>query len=122
LHPFWVHRNIFDDDVELFFFLFSVLPVREYISRVKGASRSWDSPDFGVEHDPQAKLFDELRAQLSVESLAYSPTHGMAAPRRRTDSFVGTVGSCWLWWKWRKNYVWLLSRIFLYVLQSISSE
>src|SRR5436190_611134 len=25
---------------------------------------------------------------------------------------VGTVGSCWLWHKWRKNYVWLLARIF----------
>jgi hypothetical protein len=35
---------------------------------------------------------------------------------------VGTVGSCWLWYKWRDNYVWLLARIFLYVLQSISSE
>ena len=26
---------------------------------------------------------------------------------------LGTAGSCWLWWKWRKNYVWLISRIFL---------
>jgi hypothetical protein len=26
---------------------------------------------------------------------------------------VGTIGSCWLWWKWRKNYVWLVGRIFL---------
>lgn len=35
--------------------------------------------------------------------------------------FIGTVGSYWLWWKWRKNYVWLRARIFLYVLQSISN-
>ena len=27
---------------------------------------------------------------------------------------LGTAGSCWLWWKWRKNYIWLISRIFLY--------
>ncbi|KAG9197131.1 hypothetical protein G6514_002244 [Epicoccum nigrum] len=26
---------------------------------------------------------------------------------------LGTAGSCWLWWKWRKNYIWLISRIFL---------
>jgi hypothetical protein len=26
---------------------------------------------------------------------------------------VGTIGSCRLWWKWRKNYVWLVGRIFL---------
>jgi hypothetical protein len=33
--------------------------------------------------------------------------------------FAGTVGSCWLWRKKRKNYVWLLARIFVCVLQSI---
>jgi hypothetical protein len=26
---------------------------------------------------------------------------------------LGTAGSCWLWWKWQKNYIWLISRIFL---------
>jgi len=30
--------------------------------------------------------------------------------------FAGTVGSCWLWCKRRENYVWLLARIFVYVL------
>ena len=25
---------------------------------------------------------------------------------------VGIVGSFWLWWKWSKNYVWLVERIF----------
>lgn len=25
---------------------------------------------------------------------------------------AGIVGSCWLWWKWSKNYVWLVERIF----------
>lgn len=25
---------------------------------------------------------------------------------------LGTVGSCWMWYKWRGNYVWLLARIF----------
>ncbi|KIX02414.1 uncharacterized protein Z518_08355 [Rhinocladiella mackenziei CBS 650.93] len=26
---------------------------------------------------------------------------------------VGAVGCLWLWFRWRKNYVWLISRIFL---------
>ncbi|KAF3031688.1 hypothetical protein E8E12_000490 [Didymella heteroderae] len=26
---------------------------------------------------------------------------------------VGLVGSCSLWWVWRRNYVWLMSRIFM---------
>jgi hypothetical protein len=34
---------------------------------------------------------------------------------------AGTVGSCSLWYRRRKNYVWLLARIFRYVLQSISN-
>lgn len=26
---------------------------------------------------------------------------------------AGAAGSCLLWWKWRRNYIWLTSRIFL---------
>jgi hypothetical protein len=26
---------------------------------------------------------------------------------------IGTVGSCWLWSRWRTNYVWLLRNIFV---------
>ena len=26
---------------------------------------------------------------------------------------IGIAGTCWLWWKWRRNYIWLMSRIFL---------
>lgn len=26
---------------------------------------------------------------------------------------IGAGGMLWLWWTWRKNYVWLLNRIFL---------
>jgi hypothetical protein len=26
---------------------------------------------------------------------------------------AGTIGSCWFWWKWRQNYVWLVARIFM---------
>ncbi|PSN58926.1 hypothetical protein BS50DRAFT_448460, partial [Corynespora cassiicola Philippines] len=29
---------------------------------------------------------------------------------------IGTAGTCWLWWKWRRNYIWLMSRIFFPVL------
>lgn len=28
---------------------------------------------------------------------------------------IGALGCLWLWVAWRKNYVWLLNRIFLYV-------
>ena len=26
---------------------------------------------------------------------------------------VGALGCCWLWFRWRQNYVWLINRIFL---------
>ncbi|KAF3037145.1 hypothetical protein E8E11_003442 [Didymella keratinophila] len=26
---------------------------------------------------------------------------------------IGIASSSWLWWRWRKNYIWLVSRIFL---------
>ncbi|KAM9875991.1 hypothetical protein VDGL01_09894 [Verticillium dahliae] len=26
---------------------------------------------------------------------------------------VGVLGSCWLWWKWQKNYVWLIAQVFI---------
>ncbi|KAH0537622.1 hypothetical protein FGG08_005614 [Glutinoglossum americanum] len=29
---------------------------------------------------------------------------------------AGTSGMCWLWWTWRKNYVWLVGQIFFPVL------
>jgi hypothetical protein len=28
---------------------------------------------------------------------------------------IGIVGTCWLWKKWRKEYVWLTGQIFLWV-------
>jgi hypothetical protein len=28
---------------------------------------------------------------------------------------LGLASSCWLWWRWHRNYIWLVSRIFLYV-------
>jgi hypothetical protein len=27
---------------------------------------------------------------------------------------TGLLGCCWLWFVWRKNYIWLINRIFLY--------
>ena len=26
---------------------------------------------------------------------------------------VGSAGMVWLWWRWRRNYVWLINKIFL---------
>ncbi|KAF8628853.1 hypothetical protein AX17_005913 [Amanita inopinata Kibby_2008] len=34
---------------------------------------------------------------------------------------VGGVGMCYLWWRWRNNYLWLVNKIFLYVVLSPSS-
>lgn len=28
---------------------------------------------------------------------------------------LGGTGMCWLWWRWRKNYLWAANKIFLYV-------
>ncbi|KAI0029606.1 hypothetical protein K488DRAFT_27157, partial [Vararia minispora EC-137] len=28
-------------------------------------------------------------------------------------SGIGAGGMCWLWWRWSRNYVWLLSHIFV---------
>lgn len=29
------------------------------------------------------------------------------------SSGVGALGCLWLWYRWRRNYVWLINRIFL---------
>ena len=29
---------------------------------------------------------------------------------------LGASGMIWLWWRWSNNYVWMINRIFLYVL------
>ncbi|KAH7363548.1 hypothetical protein B0T11DRAFT_329515 [Plectosphaerella cucumerina] len=26
---------------------------------------------------------------------------------------LGVVGTCWLWWKWQTNYVWLIAHVFV---------
>jgi hypothetical protein len=36
-------------------------------------------------------------------------------------SAIGAGGMCWLWWRWRDNFVWLINRIFLYVLCPLPS-
>ena len=28
---------------------------------------------------------------------------------------VGATGMLWFWWRWRKNYLWALNQIFMYV-------
>ncbi|KAF1995467.1 hypothetical protein P154DRAFT_474211 [Amniculicola lignicola CBS 123094] len=31
---------------------------------------------------------------------------------------IGGIGCLWLWWRWRKNYVWVINRIFLPALMN----
>ncbi|KAF2270194.1 hypothetical protein CC78DRAFT_574323 [Lojkania enalia] len=31
---------------------------------------------------------------------------------------IGVLGCLWLWWKWRKNYIWVINRIFLPALMN----
>ena|SRR5882757_8571389 len=26
---------------------------------------------------------------------------------------IGAIGMIWLWWRWQKNYVWIVNRIFV---------
>jgi hypothetical protein len=28
---------------------------------------------------------------------------------------IGATGMLWLWWRWRRNYLWALNQIFMYV-------
>ena len=44
--------------------------------------------------------------QTAVQNVQLLPLAGLLC-------CIGTAGSCWLWWRWRRNYVWLISHIFL---------
>lgn len=44
--------------------------------------------------------------QSTVQNVQLLPLAGVLCA-------VGTVGTSWLWYKWRKNYVWLITYIFL---------
>ncbi|KAH7882019.1 hypothetical protein F5I97DRAFT_387011 [Phlebopus sp. FC_14] len=33
-----------------------------------------------------------------------------------TCTGIGAIGMVWLWWRWHKNYVWIVNRIFMCVL------
>lgn len=35
---------------------------------------------------------------------------------------LGLASSCWLWRRWHKNYIWLISRIFVYVHVNIKAK
>jgi NADH:ubiquinone oxidoreductase subunit 2 (subunit N) len=44
--------------------------------------------------------------QAAVQNIPLLPMAGICC-------FVGTMGSYWLWRKWRKNYIWLVAHILL---------
>lgn len=44
--------------------------------------------------------------QKAVRNVAILPLAGVLCG-------LGILGSCWLWWKWQKNYVWLIAHVFM---------
>ncbi|KAH7111109.1 hypothetical protein B0J11DRAFT_447671 [Dendryphion nanum] len=44
--------------------------------------------------------------QETVRNVQLLPLAGLSC-------LIGIAGICWLWWRWRRNYVWLIARIFL---------
>ncbi|KAI1439372.1 hypothetical protein F5Y02DRAFT_405892 [Annulohypoxylon stygium] len=46
--------------------------------------------------------------QEAVRNLRLLPLAG-------TFCLIGLTGTCFLWWRHRENYIWLISHLFLYV-------
>jgi hypothetical protein len=56
---------------------------------------------------------DHLDSTASGKALQSAVRHVQILPLACVLCCIGTAGSCWLWWRWRRNYVWLTSQIFL---------
>lgn len=56
--------------------------------------------------DEQADSFWKERALASVRNVPLLYVAAFACG-------IGVLGCVWLWWKWKKNYVWVINRIFL---------
>jgi hypothetical protein len=61
------------------------------------------------------KNSDDLRSVTGGKVIQDAVHNLELLPVAATLCSLGLASSCWLWWRWRKNYIWLVSRIFLYV-------
>lgn len=55
---------------------------------------------------------ESLRESKNGKAVQHAVQNIPLLPFAVVFCLVGIVGSCWLWWKWSKNYVWLVERIF----------
>lgn len=58
-------------------------------------------------------LDESLEGQVIKHAVHNIPLLALAI----TSCLLGVSGILWLWWIWRYNYIWLVSHIFLYVVQ-----
>ncbi|KAM0269042.1 hypothetical protein ACHAQH_009847 [Verticillium albo-atrum] len=58
---------------------------------------SYESANLNWRQDIEAK-------QVSVQNVRLRPLAGVLCG-------LGVVGTCWLWWKWQRNYVWLIAQV-----------
>lgn len=61
----------------------------------------------------QSGKFDDKAKTESAQSILRSVKHVPLLVVAATACVIGAAGMVWLWWRWRRNYVWLVNRIFL---------
>lgn len=61
----------------------------------------------------QAGKFDDKAKSGTQQSILRTVKHVPLLVIAALACGIGASGMVWLWWRWRKNYVWLVNRIFL---------
>ena len=56
---------------------------------------------------------DNSKSDAVEDAIVHSVSHIGLVWVSGAFCIIGAVGCCWLWFLWRKNYVWLINRIFL---------
>ncbi|KAF2183889.1 hypothetical protein K469DRAFT_581419 [Zopfia rhizophila CBS 207.26] len=56
---------------------------------------------------------DSLKESKEGQIIQETVRNVQLLPLAGLSCLIGIAGTFWLWWRWRRNYVWLITRIFL---------
>lgn len=56
---------------------------------------------------------DSLKDSKGGEIIQESVRNVQLLPLAGLLCLIGIAGTFWLWWKWRRNYIWPITRLFL---------
>jgi hypothetical protein len=56
---------------------------------------------------------DSLKGSKEGQIIQETVRNVQLLPLAGLSCLIGIAGTFWLWWMWRTNYVWLITRIFL---------